>query len=100
MHWAIYCRDSPDAGERRHDVLPAHITYLASAPVRVLLGGPLAADDQEPRSGSLLIVQASERVAVEDFIRAAPFSTSGVWAQIQINVFTPVGRNVLADGAA
>lgn len=90
MFWVVHCTDRPDASEQRRVALAEQMLHVASAPVRVLSGGPLMADAVEPRSGSVLLVEASCRDNVEHFVNTAPFAVHGVWSAVQINEFKPL----------
>ena len=88
MHFAIYCLDKPDALATRLAVYDTHRAYLASAsPVAIVMSGPLLADDGETMIGSLFVVEADDRDAVERFHRNDPFFLNGVWDTAEIHPF-------------
>lgn len=90
MLFAVHALDSPDGLENRLAHHPAHRAFLPTAGdygVTLVMSGPLVADDGETMIGSLLIVEAPDRAAVERFNRADPFAKAGVWAQVTITRF-------------
>lgn len=86
-HFIIHCLDAADALPRRLEHYEAHKAYLASAPVRNIVSGPLVSDDGETMIGSLFLVEAADRAAAEAFNAADPFRKAGVWASIHIHRF-------------
>jgi uncharacterized protein YciI len=87
MHFVVHCLDHADAIETRLANYEAHKAYLASAPVNILISGPLLADDGGTMIGSMFLVEADDKAAVEDFNRNDPFSRAGVWERVQIHPF-------------
>lgn len=86
-HFIVHCLDAPDALPRRLEHYEAHKAYLSSAPVRILVSGPLMSDDGETMIGSLFLIDANTKAAVEAFNAADPFRRAGVWAEIRIHRF-------------
>ncbi len=87
MLFAIQCIDKPDMEETRKRTMPAHVEYLAGAPVKVVISGPLVSDDGARIVGSLYIVEAEDRAAVEAFQRGDPLVAAGIWASVDVNAF-------------
>lgn len=87
MHFIIHCLDAADAGDKRQANYADHRAYLAAAPVRIVVSGPLVADDGETMIGSCLLVEADSRAEVEDFNRGDPFNQQGVWETVSIHAF-------------
>ena len=90
MLFAIHALDPPDGLKNRLAHLEAHRAHLPTAGeygVALVMSGPLVADDGETMIGSLLIVEAPDRAAVERFNRADPYAKAGVWAQVAITRF-------------
>jgi uncharacterized protein len=88
--FAIYAVDKPDTLAIRLEHYAEHRTYneeQESAGVKTIFSGPLQTDDGEVMNGSLLIVEAADRAAVERYIAQDPFQRYGVWAEVKINRF-------------
>ena len=45
MHYVVHCLDHDGAVEKRLAHYDAHKAYLAAAPVKTVISGPLLADD-------------------------------------------------------
>jgi uncharacterized protein len=87
MHFVIHCLDRPGALSTRLDHYDRHKAYLASAPVDIVISGPLLDDDGATMIGSLLVVDADDRAAVDSFHRGDPFFDAGVWERVEIHPF-------------
>ena len=87
MHFVIHCLDRPGALPTRLEHYESHKAYLSSAPVAIVISGPLLADDGETMIGSLFVVDAADRAAVDRFHDDDPFLQAGVWEHIEIHAF-------------
>lgn len=88
--FALHALDRPGALPIRLEYYAAHRAFVETAVsygVAVVLSGPLQTDDGEMMTGSLFIVDAADRAAVEAFALADPFSQEGVWGEVRINRF-------------
>jgi uncharacterized protein len=89
MLFVIHAKDKPGALPTRLSHYDAHKAFLAdtsSYGVRIVMSGPLV-DDGATMIGSLFVVEAEHRTAVERFNRADPFNQAGIWDQVQITAF-------------
>ena len=75
------------AVEKRLAHYEAHKSYLAAAPVRTVISGPLLADDEQTMIGSCFVLEADSLSAVEDFNRNDPFNKVGLWKTVSIRPF-------------
>jgi uncharacterized protein YciI len=90
MLFAIHALDKPGALPTRLAHYDAHKSFLSDTSpygVRIVMSGPLVADDGETMIGSLFIVEANSREAVERFNRADPFHAAGFWDRVTITGF-------------
>ena len=87
MLFSIYCIDKPGMLETRKAAMPAHVEYLAKAPVTVRMSGPLVEDDGETIIGSLYIVEAPDRDAVDAFQRDDPLVAADIWERVEVRAF-------------
>jgi uncharacterized protein YciI len=94
----------------KKDILPirakhyrAHHIHLDQAEehaVDVVTADTLVADDGETPVGSIIIVHAADRAAVDAFTRSDPYHVNGVWERVAINrlhasaVNNPLARHV------
>ena len=88
MHYVVHCLDHDGAVKTRLDNYDAHKAYLASAPVRTVISGPLLADDGETMIGSCFVIEAASKEEVEAFNRNDPFNKVGLWQRISIHPFS------------
>lgn len=87
MLFAIHCLDHPDAAARRVAHYDAHKAHLASAGGRLMIAGPLLAEDGDRRIGSFLLIEAASLDEARDFNEADPFRRNGVWSAVRIHPF-------------
>jgi len=90
MLFAIHAVDREGALDTRLAHYEAHKAFLAdTAPhgVEIVMSGPLVADDGHTMIGSLFLVEAADRAAVEAFNRADPFHAAGIWERVTITGF-------------
>mgnify|MGYP006221336717 CR=1 FL=1 len=72
MHYIVHCLDHPGGVEKRLSHYDAHKAYLAAAPVKTVISGPLLADDEQTMIGSCFVIEADSLAEVEDFNRNDP----------------------------
>lgn len=90
MLFAIHALDKPGALELRLANYDAHKAFLSDTGaygVRIVMSGPLVGDDAEKMLGSLFVVEADSRDAVERFNQADPFYKAGIWERLTITGF-------------
>ncbi len=87
MHYIVHCLDHEGAVDKRLANYDAHKAYLASAPVKTVISGPLLAEDNETMIGSLFLIEADRKEDVVAFNSADPFTKSGVWKTVNIHPF-------------
>nr|WP_295110547.1 YciI family protein [uncultured Caulobacter sp.] len=79
----VYCKDKPGALELRMATRPTHLDYLNGAGV-VKAAGPLLDDAGSP-IGSMLIVEAQDRAAVQTFVDNDPYTLAGLFESVSID---------------
>jgi uncharacterized protein len=90
LHFVIHAMDKKDSLTIRAKFYRAHRVHLDEAGthgVDVLTAGPLVAEDGETPIGSLFIVEAKDRAAVEAFTRSDPYHVNNVWERIDIHTY-------------
>ncbi|MFP6732921.1 MAG: YciI family protein [Rhodospirillales bacterium] len=87
MLFCIFGIDKPNMGATRADVMPAHVEYLDKAPIKLVMSGPLTSDDGEDIVGSLYVVEAEGRAAIEEFCENDPLIQADIWEYSQIRAF-------------
>ena len=84
--FVVTCLDHEGALERRLAVREAHLAFLDARQAMVRLAGPLL-DDAGAVIGSLLIVEAEDRPAVEAFAAEDPYSRAGLFRSTEIRAW-------------
>jgi uncharacterized protein YciI len=90
MFFVLHAFDKAGTLETRLANYEAHKTFLADTSphgVSMIMSGPLVADDGKTMIGSLMILEARDRAAVEAFNRADPFHAAGIWERVDITAF-------------
>jgi len=87
MLFCIFGIDKPNMGETRAKAMGPHIEYLDKAPIKLIMSGPLTSDDGEAVVGSLYLVEAEDRTAIEEFCKNDPLIQADVWEYSQIRAF-------------
>lgn len=90
MLFAIHALDRAGALPRRLENYDAHKAFLSDTSafgVSIVMSGPLIADDGTTMIGSLFLIEAESREAVETFNAADPFRKANVWQQVNITGF-------------
>lgn len=87
MLYVVHCIDFEDAVPRRLANYDAHKAYLAAAPVKTVISGPLVAEGTDTMIGSMFIVEAESQEKAIAFNRDDPFQASRVWAEVRVHPF-------------
>jgi uncharacterized protein len=87
MLFSIHALDRSGALPTRLANYDAHKAFLSDTSrfgVKIVMSGPLVADDGQTMIGSLFLVEAPSRTEVEAFNRADPFAAAGIWDRVSI----------------
>ena len=94
MWYAIIGQDVPDSLEKRMEARPAHVARLQELQSlgRLLLAGPFpAVDANDPGeagfTGSLIVAEFPSLSAAEEWAKADPYATAGVFAEVRVRPF-------------
>jgi uncharacterized protein len=90
MLFIIHALDKAGALPLRLAHYDAHKAFLSDTSphgVKMVMSGPLVADDVETMIGSMFLLEADSREAVERFNRADPFHAAGIWERVTITAF-------------
>lgn len=90
MNFALTCIDKAGHSQVRADNRPAHLDYLKANLDRLMIAGPLLADDGVTVQGSLLVIEAADRAAAEAFAAGDPYAKAGLFASVTIKAFKKV----------
>jgi uncharacterized protein len=84
--FVLSCIDRPDSLERRMAAREAHLAYVADNRAMVRLAGPYL-DDGGQMIGSMFVLEASDRAAVEAFSAADPYVLAGLFERVEIRIW-------------
>lgn len=84
MLFVVTCIDKPGHLQVRLDNRPAHLDFLKANAAAVKAAGPFLSDDGESMVGSLLIVEAADRAALDAIVSADPYATAGLFESVTV----------------
>jgi uncharacterized protein YciI len=79
------CLDKPGAKELRAATRDEHLAYLRGKTDMVKLGGAYLEDGSPV--GSMLVIEAEDRAAVEALMADDPYAKAGVFASTEIRAY-------------
>lgn len=88
MLFMVAAFDKPGMLETRLRVRSEHLDYLKSLGACIKMGGGMLNDDDQPL-GSLLIIEAADRAAIEGLLDKDPYSRAGVFERVDIRPWRP-----------
>ncbi len=84
MHFAVTCYDKKDSLELRMANREAHLLFVRTDAIKIIAGGPLF-DDEEKMIGSILLVDAIDRAALDLSLAADPYAKAGLFETVTIH---------------
>jgi hypothetical protein len=90
MLFAVMALDKAGIAEKRKAVHAQHIAHVKSVAtygIAVVAGGPLVNDDNSGSIGSMMLLEAPDRAAIEKFNRDDPFHKNGIWDKVEVRRF-------------
>jgi uncharacterized protein len=88
MLFVVHALDKKDILPTRAKHYRAHRIHLDRAEehaVDVITAGTLVDDDGETPVGSIFVIDAADRAAVNAFTRSDPYHVNGVWERVSIH---------------
>jgi uncharacterized protein YciI len=88
MLFVIHATDFKDGMDSRAKFYRAHRIHLDQAEqynVDVVTAGTLVGEDGETPVGSIFVIDATDRAAVDAFTRSDPYHVNKVWEEVQIH---------------
>ncbi len=93
MLFTLICTDKPGSVALRGGTRPAHLDYLRAHEAALRFAGPML-DPAGQACGSLFLIEAADRAAVEALAAGDPYAAAGLF---ESTVIRPV-REVARDG--
>jgi uncharacterized protein len=84
MLYILFNEDRPDGQAIRTATREAHLGYLERHKDKVVLAGATLAEDGTTRTGSVFIVNVTDRAAAEKFSSEEPFRKAGLFQAVKI----------------
>jgi uncharacterized protein len=88
MLFVVHATDKEGALPTRAKYYRVHRIHLDKSEeynVDVITAGTLVADDDETPVGSIFVIDAKDRPAVDAFTRSDPYHVNGVWGRVEIH---------------
>ncbi len=87
MDFIIYAEDRPDSLHIRQAAREDHLAWLkAPSDVKLLTAGPWL-DDAGVMRGSLLIVEATDKQTVLDWLAGDPYKAAGLTGSVRVKAY-------------
>jgi len=83
MDFILYCLDKPNRAETRRKVRPVHLEYITQRQDTFRYGGPLV-DERGQVRGSLMIISAPDRAALERHMQGDPYFSADLFESVTI----------------
>jgi uncharacterized protein YciI len=88
MLFFVHCEDRAGAESVRKENRAAHLEYIAGFDVR--FAGPTLDDAGEHMTGSVLVVEAADRAALDAFLEGDPYARAGLFERTTVCRFKQV----------
>ena len=97
MLYALICTDKPGHLQVRLDNRPAHLAFLEGLGDALKGAGPFLGSDDKP-AGSLVLIEAEDRAAIEAIAADDPYAKAGLFQSVDIRPWAWLLKN--PEGAA
>ncbi len=84
MLYMLYGVDGPDRSAVRDGARAEHFAYLEAHKDILVLGGGTLADEDDTRTGSVLIINVPNRAAADAFAEGEPFRRDGLFERYTV----------------
>lgn len=85
MHYVVVCRDAEPGSDRRQAALDEHRRHVDRYADRIVLSGPLLADDGTTRCGQLFVLELPDRASAQRFVDDDPFTRAGIFESTRVD---------------
>ncbi|MCG2580568.1 MAG: YciI family protein [Marinobacter sp.] len=86
MYFVVFGTDKPGMEKVRASVRSEHREHLRhhDHSVKVVLGGPTLAEDQETMNGTMLVIEGSHIQQVRAFLEQDPYNKAGLFKSLEV----------------
>lgn len=97
----VHAIDHLDEGVKktRDELLMAHSDYVVSIMDKIIVAGPMFADDNKTIVGSILIYKTDDKSEAENLLKGDPYYSADIWDKISINTFRAAVGDVVGGRA-
>ena len=88
MLFALVCEDKADHEDLRKATRENHLAYIGDFDVQ--LAGPMLSDDGSTMIGSLILLEAEDLAAAQQFADSDPYALAGLFSRVHIRPFRKV----------
>lgn len=92
MQFLVKAYDGKGMLEKRMEVRPDHLEGVKALGKQVICAGGLL-DDAGRMKGSALVMEFSDRAALEEYLKNEPYVVEGVWQKIEVEPMNVVVVN-------
>jgi uncharacterized protein len=92
MLFALLSTDKPNSLDLRVKLRSDHLAHLDKLGAKVKIAGPFL-DDAGNMCGSLVVIEAADRVEAEKIATADPYAAGGLFASVEIKPWRWVRNN-------
>jgi hypothetical protein len=85
MLYVIRCTDKPGHQDVRKANRDSHIAMLEEYGERIIAAGPTLEDDGDGMTGSVIILEAPDRTAVDRFLQNDPYAKAGLFERVEVS---------------
>jgi uncharacterized protein YciI len=82
--YMVLCIDKPEALTLRRRTRAVHLEYMIRHRERIVFGGPLQDETTLSPTGSIFVLDFSEKSAVEAFLANEPYTQAGLFESVII----------------
>jgi len=97
-HVAVYCLDAPGSAAGRKAAAQAHLRYIETILDRLLMAGPLFAEDGSAIVGSLYVFNTSSLSEAKRLLEADPYCQAGFWHSVDCRPLRPAAGDCVNGG--
>jgi uncharacterized protein YciI len=87
MQFVMLCEDKTDSEALRLSTREAHLAYIGEHIAMIKLAGPMLSEDGEHMVGSVFILEADSRAAVDALNANDPYTHAGLFGKVTIKPF-------------
>lgn len=87
MLYVIHAIDKPGHSEVRLANRDAHVEYVTSQSIKLVLAGPLLAEDHKTSMGTLLIIDARDMMEARAFADNDPYNRADLFSDVKITAW-------------